>query len=589
MQRVAVVLTIMGLLCAAGASSAAVSDLRAEYRNGQVFLTWKEASVKAGTTFTVCLSDRPIAAANLASARKVCENIGPRSAEDWWLNPYAYGRAPKPDKKTGKPPVYTPQGFLIEEGGKRLDPASGLHVHTVAEDEVGRRYYAVTTSGGSVKLGENSLREPVRQKVEPIQPVWQDAPPKEPKPGAGKGKAALLALHAKGNRRATQYLVFGDKTHCWREGVPFKFDLSIGRGLVTLSPSDTMYVGHPFKNARDGRNRGKIATFTFWYGCNDKVYDAKQRKKGVATDYTQRRLLWLVDWAKRYLKIDPDRFYCRGGSMGGCGGMAFTFRHPEIFAALYAMVPIVTYSTGDPKKGRALGWHSSEFRVAGVCGPLSMKCSEGMTLGERLDARRFVLSHPGDLPYLVICNGRKDGSIPWHVNPAFYRAMRKTRHGFLAAWNDGIHSRVQRGLPADVKRAASTGALMRFALNKSYPVFSNSSADNDPGNGDSNNGDIVGFMNRGLDWTDPKETPRRYEVLVKWTQDPKALPVTVDVTPRRVQAFKLKPGETCAAINLDAAGKTLQTTKITADKHGLFTFPAFRVTSAKGNRMVLTR
>ena len=312
-------------------------------------------------------------------------------------------------------------------------------------------------------------------------------------------------------------------------------------------------------------------------------------KTGIATDYSQQRLLWLIGWTKRYLKADPNRFYGTGSSMGGCGGMAFTFRHPEIFAAFYASVPIVAYSDGDPKKGRALGWHSSAFRVAGVCGPLSMKCSEGMTLEERLDARRFALSHPGDLPYLVIVNGRKDTSIPWHVNPDFYRAMQKTRHGFLAAWNNAIHSRVHKDLPPDIKRAASSRSLMRFALNKSYPAFSNDSDDQDPGNGDSTNGDIVGFMNRWLDWTDPKETPRRYEVLIKWTGDAKTLPVTVDVTPRRVQAFKLQPGETCQAVNTDASGKALQRVKITADKHGLFTFPAFRVTSTKGNKMVLTR
>jgi len=570
-----------------------VSDLKAEYRQGQVFLTWQEAGAE-GKTFNVYLSDKPITKETLAGAVKVCEWIGPRSAEDWWLDPANCGPGPAVDAKTGKPAVHEPQGFLIQEGGKRLDPAWGLHVHTVAPGEEGARFYAVTTSqegkeDTTLELGKNSLARPVTQKVEPIAPVWQGKLEARPAAGAGAGKPLLLTLHAKGKRQTQNYLVFGTKAHAWREGIAFKFDVSASEGAVVLYPSDTMWVGRRFKEGNDGKTKNQMTTFTFWYGTSDQLYHADRIAKGTPTNYTERRLDWMVGWTRDYFKTDANRTYCTGGSMGGCGGMLFAFRRPDVFAAVYAHVPIVAYNEGDKEKGAKLGWQSNAFRVQPACGPLSLKCSDGMTLEERLDSRRFVASHPGDLPYLIITNGRKDASIPWHNNPDFYRAMQAGRHGFLAAWNDGAHGEVEGLLPADVKARGSLAGMMRFALNKSYPAFSRCSRDGSPGNGDSTSGDIVGYMNRGLDWTDPKDEAGRYETLVKWTLDAGDVPVTVDVTPRRVQAFRLKPGESCAAVNLDAGGKEVQIRTLTADANGLVTFEGFRITSAAGNRLVLTR
>ena len=49
----------------------------------------------------------------------------------------------------------------------------------------------------------------------------------------------------------------------------------------------------------------------------------------IWTNYSERRLLFEIDWVKRYLGTDPNRTYCSGSSMGGCGAMSFAFRHAE--------------------------------------------------------------------------------------------------------------------------------------------------------------------------------------------------------------------------------------------------------------------
>jgi hypothetical protein len=585
-------ITIIMLVAATGSAAPAVSKLKGEYRNGQVFLTWKEAPVPEGTTFNVYMSPKPIINETaLAAAKKVCQWIEHQSAEDWTRDKGNYGKGRVKDKKTGKIPLTPPPvGFIIKEGGERLDPTSGLHVHTVAEE--GDRYYAVTKvlkgaeEDRATVAGENSLSAPVAQKREQIQPIWQDKG-KSPVAGSGKGKPLFVSLHAKGNRAACKYIVFGDGTHCWREGVPFMFDVNVRGDKVLLTPSNTMFIGRYFKRGLAAKSdiRG---IWSFWYGCSDKIAEPDKIPTGTPTNYSEKRLLFEIDWIKRYLGTDPNRSYCSGSSMGGCGTMSFGFRHPEIFAACSAHVPIVAYNPGDKKKGRKLGWYDNTFRLTAFCGPLSLTSSDGLPLSKRLDATDFVLSHPGDLPFLIIANGRQDGSIPWHNCPPLYRALQTMRQGCLVAWNDGTHSGVTGLLPADFTEW-KTKKLLRFALNKSYPAFSNCSRNNDPGNDDSDNGTTEGYINRGLDWQDATEDANRYEMLITYDLEAKNLPLTVDVTPRRHQAFKLSPGQGCTAVNKDVAGKEIQRLKLKADKFGLITFPKFQLTQSKGNRLILTK
>lgn len=49
------------------------------------------------------------------------------------------------------------------------------------------------------------------------------------------------------------------------------------------------------------------------------------------------------------------------------------------------------------------------------------------------------------------------------------------------------------------------------------------------------------------------------------------------------------PGETCTAVNIDTAGKTIQSVQVTTDRLGLVTFPRFQLTHREGNRLVLAR
>lgn len=573
-------------LCAAGCAAPVASNLQATCHDGQVFLTWDETPGWQGS-LTVLTSGQPLTTASAAQATVLAAGISPGSAYDWWLNPETFGNPLAKDPKTGEKPPIPHEGFRLTPGGPRLKADAGLHVHTVAAEEGGARYYAVVTTGldgvtnWEIVPGANALKTPVTAPAAPVVPLWQNDTT-APDPTTGQGKPLYLILHAKTGRGGMDYLAFGDKTLGWREGLPFKFGVQVTNDAVIVSPTDRTWIDRMFPEGKDSCQQLTPAIHSFWYGYNENIRWPEKMKDGQVINYTERRVLWILDWVKRTYQTDPNRTYVTGSSMGGCGSISFALRHPEVFAAIRAHVPIVAYDKGPGG--------DSTVRVVAETGGMDMPTNDGMTVKERLDGTAFVKRTGGDLPFLVITNGRTDRSIPWWKCPDFYRAMRDGRHAFIAAWDDGDHGSCGKELPADVRAYGNLGSFRTlFALNQSYLAFANSSQDGNPGNGDAKDGDIVGFMNRGLTWEVPTDTAARYEVLVKWQLEADKLPVTVDLTPRRLQAFTLKPGDKVLARNVTAGGQEVQQQTLTADELGLVTWKGFQVTDAAGNRLVLTR
>jgi hypothetical protein len=101
----------------------------------------------------------------------------------------------------------------------------------------------------------------------------------------------------------------------------------------------------------------------------------------------------------------------------------------------------------------------------------------------------------------------------------------------------------------------------------SFPAFSNFSGNYNPGNGEKDNGDITGWMNRGLYWTDIEETQDSWSIRIIANGGFLSPELEVDVTPRRLTRFLIAPGET-----LIVNGK-----KIKADEHGLLTIPKVKL------------
>jgi hypothetical protein len=196
----------------------------------------------------------------------------------------------------------------------------------------------------------------------------------------------------------------------------------------------------------------------------------------------------------------------------------------------------------------------------------------------RMDVVKFAADHAGDLPFYGWCCGRRDGFATWKEQVDMVKALTAAKHGFAFAWNDGDHSsgaqpmaRVMKYYPPEL-----------FARNKSYPVFGNSSIDQNPGTGDPKEGDLEGGINLGFKWSDVVDEEGKWSV--RLSNDLAKGDMTVDVTPRRCQKFKLRPGS-----EVRWAASDGQTGKVTADAAGLATVPRVKLSPGKDTVLTLSR
>ncbi len=538
-----------GLCASLGrAGESPVADLKAFVRSGQVFLTWTEAPVPAGVTFNVFMDSRPIDAETLPQAQRVGHHIEAGSACDWWQDPASFDADAAPDRT---------HGFVVD--GRELDPTGGLFVHTVSDESP--LYFAVLSSSAdaaAIVPGSNSLVAPVPAAPALPQPFrLQDAPAG----GSAAGKSLTLDLHGRGDGRdadnKANFLVFGDARQGWREGLARKFVAESTADGIVIYPLDRTWIGRPLLYSWDQRDHVP-AINTWWIGCNQFIYDDAAVINGAVDNSTEEHLLYLVCWAQQYFGTDPARTYIRGKSMGGSGAISMAFHHPDIFATVYSDVPIVAYTSRAGRDGK-----SNLKRLDGLCGrpcDETVMSVDGIPLMERLNSERIVTEFPGELPFLVLCNGRTDGSIPWVNNPSFYRALNQAKRGFACYWNNGAHD-MGFSVPDDIRQFYSRQPEMPFGTG--YPAFSNFSDNRNPGRGEKEDGDITGWMNRGLTWTKPVETQNSWSIRIHMQGDFLPPSCTVDVTPRRLTRFRIVPNET-----LLVNGAPVQ-----ADCSGLLTIP----------------
>jgi hypothetical protein len=321
---------------------------------------------------------------------------------------------------------------------------------------------------------------------------------------------------------------------------------------------------------------------TYWWGYDAALPDAEPNGKDVP-DYTQRRALHLLGWVlDNYPEADPGRVYVLGSSMGGAGAMTLGLLYARHFAYLHSVL------------GQAIPRNHRPSRLAqleGLWGP-----SDGPVWDVPDVTRVLAESSEARDQYMFVRHGKDDPTIHFGAallpspltEDSLYDALQGLRVGHLAIWDEGGHG------PADPllgsgwwdKSFSPVHDELTFLRNDlAFPAFSLSSADGDPGDGTGNGkqqwsvnsgfageipvpgdtgwtGAIAGTMNRFLRWdaTQIVDTLDRFamplRVLDGEGSDPPApgypsrgdrfdgeLPVVVDVTPRRLQRFRVRPGE----------------------------------------------
>jgi pimeloyl-ACP methyl ester carboxylesterase len=328
---------------------------------------------------------------------------------------------------------------------------------------------------------------------------------------------------------------------------------------------------------------------SWFYGYSDQLPKGDPNK-GMVVNYTERRLLAYLEHFENLYPIDRNRVYVMGGSMGGTGTTSLSLRYPKIFAA------------ADARKGATHRIHCKwKSQCESIWGRVEsqVKNNEGVNVWDWQNMAWYAANHHADATWIRTAHGREDTSIPFRqvagppgVSPmSFYSALEAFKIGHQCFWDGSSH-----GKPADKPFTHDdwwepfNDATCFLRMDLSFPAFSHFSASNNPGTGagdavgsdtqlgDNNyDGDPNGGINRFLRWnsTTIVDQPAQYAIEIKLSSGNsgyKGNGETVDVTPRRLQKFKIKPGE-----KYGWSTSAQQSGEATADADGLLTIPAVKV------------
>ena len=259
-----------------------------------------------------------------------------------------------------------------------------------------------------------------------------------------------------------------------------------------------------------------------------------------------KRVLDTVEWAIRKYKIDRNRVYICGNSMGGQAALAIGLRHGEVFAAINGNVPAtVIYAASQ------MGFIDTE--------------------GKDVAAESFVAPEY-DPPVCVDWSGSDDAWSRDH--DIMYRNMNRFRFNYTGWWGNYGHQgsiSAARGINDHV----NSFDWLSVRRDEAYPVFANATGNSEMpwpqiawSDADGNGGqvvggvetaagtitprdgsDIVGQWNSWFRWEVVEDSETRFAIKL-WIASEEELPSThfvrpqglvTDVSPRRLQRFRGSP------------------------------------------------
>ncbi len=569
------------------------SDVAALHREGQTFVTFREIGRAAeakdltvrqfrelrkelegdgGIRYRVYRASEPI------RTLQGLEPLAEVPALSGWNVEY-YGDLGKASEKPAL-------RYTIEDGKQPLPRDMGLFVHN--PDEAGRAWYAVTAVAGGKEnraLGPRSATQnPAKETVGQGVPVLQRV--ERPKQWQYVERPTL------------HYFVrWESPPTCSVEGKPIDYVVGVppephkpaGVGLHLHCWGGSLNGGYGWwyrAEQGDLLIASNQVPYDWWTGYHEDYWKdpwrraerKKERWQGrVVRPYSQTRMLSFLDWVATKWEIDPARTHVAGNSMGGSGAPMLAIRHPERIAWATAWVGVhVPHMSPQFKGSYAQVYGEPEWGA---------KMANGTPVWDHFNDAKYLREHPGkDLGLICFSNGKNDGGIGWAQAVEFSRALQETRQPHIFVWGQSGHG--QRALlPVSL---SDRHMPLELRTDLSLPAFTACSLDDDPGRGDPKDGDPAGQSNLYLYWTteDIVDEPDRWEITLGLVENAPAADCTVDITPRRLQALKLKPGQSVQWTKKSLAREEqVQTGRAVADQHGLVTLEKVRV--AKGSTRIV--
>jgi hypothetical protein len=286
--------------------------------------------------------------------------------------------------------------------------------------------------------------------------------------------------------------------------------------------------------------------------------------------FSERYILANVRWAMKKWPIDRARIQCSASTH-------FAVRHFELFRNLF----LGPFALDMDRK-----WNPGSGSLAGMLGPAdSAKTVDGHRAWDSLDLSWFLKKDPGrDIPFMACFftqpkDGNHGAEYGWQDDPKGLAALRDARQPYLAQWGG-----------ASVAREVADG-VRSLRWDRSVPAFSRCSLDNNPGNGDCDDGDPWGQINGYLFWDydDVVDEEGRWAMTVYLVESCPEDACAVDITPRHCSRFRPKPGEKFKWTNKAVKdGSSTAPGAVEADRSGLVTLKQVTVTKGK-NRIEIFR
>ncbi len=464
---------MLALICASAAIAQGVSDLKAFYREGQTFLTWKEDSSRSGEWYNVYVSDKPI---SYVSDAKLIARIpeGSRHFGFFRDKDADFNKKLKLDQESWAKAIQIEDD---ETNSKQLPEGTGLFVRTIKSK--GNSYYAVTVENAvseknAVQAGVNSIIQPVSEDVHTPGAILQK---KLGKPG---DPSLLYAFF-------TDYEVWNpDGTDDNWEGYVHVFQVKIPTHKDAKEPYPVSFRLHAY-TAWGGWNidycfpnshidcRMLDYHLTWWHGYSDALpkMDGKYAAEGPVVNFTERRILqvakWLMSNPKNFpAKVDPERVSIFGGSMGGTGTNFVAMRNGDVFASGFADKGINSWAL--EKKYNI--WAVNIWAKCGVP-EKKLKTLDGKYIYDVLDIPRMAAEHPEmETPFMDIFNGITDGVIAFKNIVDYFKALEKGKHPFCGAWDMHGHGAwFENSGPMDWKKIRKDEICPAFANASSNTVL----------------------------------------------------------------------------------------------------------------------
>ena len=374
---------------------------------------------------------------------------------------------------------------------------------------------------------------------------------------------------------------------------------------------------------------------TWWTGYNDQLplESGKTISTGTIPNYTQRRVMHLLSYLMNGCPgletsqvnacpgANPERISVSGQSMGGTGSFFLAINYGYHFAAIGSRIG------GTIPEFLSPGSQDGLIRFHWGKKDLGLPDHRGTNVWEQYDSSRAALNNKDfrNLHFSSI-NGKNDPVISFNamvgISPvtgtSFFAALQDEGIGYFSVWDLRGHSGSERDFLASNPEYPGLGdSPLRanwwdtlddtsfLSRNLAFPAFSNGSADDDAGEPDGMGGytgTLRGAHNRYLRWDSANIIDTRDQLSMPIKADidttgtpPDAgypaegngyfgqLPITADVTIRRIQQFQTLPGE---AIHWNYDG---QSGTVFANDDGSVTVLGLEMTTAGFTSLVLTR